>query len=326
MKKFGIVLAFIASTTFANPWEVTQPYVSADFFVSSDSDNVDFTSMQIGYGSYVKDSGIDRFGIKYGPIRYTNRTLHLTEEGSIRMFTWAKEYGKHTLEGGVGNATLHDDHSIGYLQLSGPLTWFEKSNYEMRYERGIDFVTKYDDIDLRWRSSDIVSDMAYVNVDKEFNDRWAGSVMVGGAWINDEGSVNHKLFTKSKLSYYILPNYGISTFVKVKTQQNSMNRADGDAMPYYAPKHMIEGVGGLQYRKFFRQSGSVFTASIEAGRQSTEYASNDTYGAELKYESYLTNSRSKWQIVAGHKTAAGGKTGDPDYRYNYIFGYLIIPF
>lgn len=72
---------------------------------------------------------------------------------------------------------------------------------------------------------------------------------------------NNRLLFATKASYDILPEYGVSTYYRIKTQWNS-NPGTGN---YFSPSQLYENAVGVSFRKYYE--GIVYTASFDYGFQ-----------------------------------------------------------
>jgi hypothetical protein len=72
---------------------------------------------------------------------------------------------------------------------------------------------------------------------------------------------NNRILFAARANYDILPEYGLSTFYRVKAQWNS-NPATGN---YFSPDRLYENAIGISLRKHYE--GLIYTASVDYGFQ-----------------------------------------------------------
>lgn len=126
------------------------------------------------------------------------------------------------------------------------------------------------------------------DVDLLLDDNLSLNVAVGNIHFSDN---NDRLFLKTKTTWTFLPEYGLSAFVKTKTQSDS----NPGGTNYFSPDSLNSGTLGLQIRKAY--DGLVYTAAIEHGRE----------WAKTVDGSQNTNPIYVWSL--GVQTYPGKKTG-----------------
>lgn len=126
------------------------------------------------------------------------------------------------------------------------------------------------------------------DVDLQLSEHLGVTFVAADTMFSDD---NNRILFASKANYVVFPEYGISTFYRVKAQWNS-NPATGN---YFSPDHLFENAFGVSFRKNFE--GLVYTASIDYGFQN--YTMNGN-----------ANSTPIYTYQAGFQTQPGKRNGN----------------
>ena len=135
---------------------------------------------------------------------------------------------------------------------------------------------------------------------------------------------NDKTLVRAAMSWDMLPEYGISSYVRVRKYWNS----DPWSVNYYAPEWLSDEVVGVRFRKAY--DGLVYTASANYGMQQNAVLggnseSKPVYGWELGVQ---TNPGRKTGITFGASiigTNSAGTSGGDDYNWSGINFWLKAP-
>jgi len=156
-------------------------------------------------------------------------------------------------------------------------------------------------------------------LDHQFTPRFSVGAVAGAMWFSDS---NTRPMLRTRWSYDLLPNYGLSAYIKTRTYYDS----NPDQGNYYSPQWLNEYSGGLSWRTAFA-SKVVFFVSADAGHQNTDGGGTNIWGARIGLQNYR-NQKVQWQVAVEttNDHASGFSGGNNGYRYTSVSGRLMFPF
>ena len=272
MKKILIaILAAVSLTANAQYMGTVPPNVDVRFNYSEDTDH--FRAVTTWAGA-AHESG---FGARLGYSRYESPTTSANSE--FGQITYMNLGENHSFQGAIGSRGVgSNDYLIADAELKLTMT----DSLTLGLSVATDVVESANSLQTGTSYVYVAGDMDLL-LDENLN----LNVIVGNIHFTDD---NDRQFIKSKLTWTFIPEYGVSTYLRLKAQQDS--RAGGTN--YYSPENLTQEALGLQIRKPY--TGLVYTAAVEYG-----YEQATLFGYSSNNPIYL------WTL--GVQTSPGRKTG-----------------
>lgn len=156
-------------------------------------------------------------------------------------------------------------------------------------------------------------------LDHQFTPRFTVGAVAGAMWFSDH---NTRPMLRTRWSYDLLPNAGLSAYIKTRSYYDS-NPALGN---YYSPQWLSEYSGGLSWRTALA-SKVVFFVTADAGHQNTDGGGTNIWGARIGLQNVHTQ-KVQWQVAVEttNDHASGFSGGANAYRYTSVTGKLMFPF
>ncbi|RQH02160.1 hypothetical protein [Paraburkholderia dinghuensis] len=156
-------------------------------------------------------------------------------------------------------------------------------------------------------------------LDHQFTPRFTVGAVAGAMWFSDN---NTRSMLRTRWSYDLLPNSGVSAYIKTRTYYDS----NPDQGNYYSPQWLNEYSGGLSWRTALSNK-VVFFVSGDLGHQNTDSGGNNIWGARIGLQNHRSQ-KVQWQIAVEttNNHTGGFSSGGDGYRYTSVTGKLLFPF
>lgn len=298
MKTWSIVCALAALSGAA-----AAQTVAGGLQASRDTDDLRETIATVAY------RGTQGFGLKAGSLHYNAPGWR--ENGALLAATYQRYDAALQLDASLGMAQLADhDHAVGSLNVMWPVA--SSSALGLSLER--DYVNSMAGIDqgITFNNIALVADHA-------FNKRFNVGLAAGTTLFSND---NQRPFLRTRWNFEIEPAYGLNTYLKTRSYQNSEpNRPE-----YFSPERLNEVSAGLSSR-FVAAERVVLGVAADAGTQHTESGSQRIWSYALSVAS-LRGAAVQWRIALEASNAAGVSeiSAAEAYRYTRALAQMTLPF
>lgn len=303
-----IISGMVFATTAHAQWipydyGTSSPNLEAHFTHTYDSESYKTNSILVG--GYTKDN----LGAFVGYSEYSGRSFNVSSQIAEVAY-------KSSLLSGKGGIRTTDGRStfIGDIEHRGKI-----SNNLSYGVTGI-----YDIVDsTNGINNDVTSLYAGVDIDYQPVDKVSIAGVLSNTYYTDG---NNRQMLRGKMSYTVVPDYGVSVYYKTKVQHDSSPGSKN----YYSPKELYENSIGVAIRE--KVVGVVATGAIEFGVQ--DATSVDNFKTNQSIHTYQvgvqTPPSQKNGVTYGIlmiKTNSGNNYNSSDgYSWTGINGWVKIPF
>lgn len=297
-----------ATTAHAQQWipydyGTTSPNLDVYFTHTYDSDSYKTNSLLIG--GYTKEN----IGAFVGYSEYSSRSF--TEYSQVAEVAY-----KSSIISGKGGARVINGHSnfIGDVEHRGRLS----NNLSYGVSGVYDIVDSINGIKNNIRSFYTGMDIDYQPVE-----RVSIAGVLSNTYYTDD---NTRQMLRGKMSYVVVPEYGVSVYYKAKAQHDTSPGSKN----YYSPKELYENSIGVSIRERF--ASVVVTGAIDFGIQDATSSNNvktnqSIHTYQLGIQTSPTTKNGVTYGVVMIQTNSGNNYNSSDgYSWAGINGWVKIPF
>ena len=297
-----------ATTAHAQQWipydyGTSSPNLEAYFTHTYDSDLYKTNSLLVG--GYTKDN----IGAFVGYSEYSGRSFNAYSQVAEVAY-------KSRLISGKGGVRVIDGKSnfIGDVEHRGRIS----NNVSYGVSGVYDIVDSMNGINNNVRS-------LYTGVDIDYQpvERVSIAAVLSNTYYTDD---NTRQMLRGKMSYTVVPEYGVSVYYKAKAQRDS----SPGSMNYYSPKELYENSIGMAIRE--KVAGLVVTGAIDFGIQDATSSTNvktnqsiHTYQVGIHTPPTIKNGVT-YGVVMIQTNAGNNYSSSDGYSWTGINGWVKIPF
>ena len=286
-----------------------QPFAIGDTAYSKDTESFESKSVTAGFGLYTSPENFDdRIGYKRTSMDFAAPGFNM--HGNSDSLFGAKAFPSPMgpIKGEIVLTSLRlpawGAVTTGSVQISGQPV--PDLNCEVRSEK-----------DKVESMSSLINQVTFsaqnLAVDYQFTPRFNIAGVLGQMNFSDQ---NKRVFWKSRISYVLSEERGISTYLKTGRYTNSLPYTGN----YYSPEVLSNYQAGLGFRRRLSLFHGYLSGNAEAGSQSADGVDTPIHGVELRFEAFL-NRPWYYDISIGVQTSAGSSSGAAyEFRYARIGG------
>jgi hypothetical protein len=310
MSKLLAILLLVSTNVFA--FETEQlPNIGGKIAITKDAEK--FATQKIS-GETTTSSGI---GLRMTKFNYDAPAFDA--DGNSLQLIYVKASEDWKVRGAVGSKSLnHENGSNSLLVADVTLSLILTDRLSAEVSADTDIVESINGVNNNIRYTNVTGSVDYL-----FTERLSLTSTLSNTWFTDD---NSRLAFKNKLTYTIIPEYGVSVYGLL------VNRKDSNAgsRNYWSPDTYASQSVGVKIRQV--HSSLVYSAQGDVGAQQVK----DIFGYKTSTSIYswllqVETPPGKIKGMVGGVTLEGSNTrsvdsASPDYYWTSATAWLKVPF